>query len=170
MHVFVIILCKPVTYVCLFRLSCVLSMWRYFVRGETFFMLFLTIATVGKWLFSHSCFVCVFRERRPTFMWRRTALAAPAMVAPTLWAAVEVVTLCGIPARTLALRHHLTLIKPPASSSGLEKINVASQVLYSFHRLFAVLIVCSFSCFVFLFLLFPVFSFDLLKIPACLTR
>lgn len=34
-------------------------------------------------------FVCVFRERQPTFMWRWTVLAAPAMVAPALGAAAE---------------------------------------------------------------------------------
>lgn len=68
------------------------------------------------------------------------AAAAAAGHAAALHVAAEGLhaTLRGILAHVLALKNHPTVIKPPASSSGLEKTNVMSQVHYIFHGLFGV--------------------------------
>jgi len=155
------------------------------LEGKPFFILFIFFVyiTVGKQLFSHFCsFVCVFRERRPTFVWRWTVLAALAMVALALVAAVEAgataahaasphITAEGlhfihpdVPARDLALRTHLTLIKQPASStwqciSWVEKTDFTAQILNSLHGPFDVLVVCCFSCCMFLFFVVVFFYF-----------
>lgn len=73
--------------------------------------------------------MCVFRERRPTFLWGRMVLAAPAMVVPALVVAAEAraghaatllvaakalhATLLGVPAPVLALAPRFTLTMCP---------------------------------------------------------
>jgi len=60
--------------------------------------------------------MCVFRERRPTFVWSRTVPAAPATVVPALVAAVEAEARAHPAATLLAVAEgpHVTLQDVPA--------------------------------------------------------
>lgn len=137
---------------------------------------YLICCTISKQsFFPHSCIVvCVFRERRPTFVWRWTVLAAPATVALILVAAVEAgatachgatphvaveahhITRHTVSARALAPKTHMTLIKPPASSTRQCILEWRRQT--NLHGTFAVFCVCILSCCVFLFPQFSVFN------------